>query len=101
MNLRARFNQIPCADADMLAATHPQVVVGLYPGLAVQMRDAMFFRLELAEYRAFNRIVPFVADVDLLVMPDVFFPVALGMEVDLFCAFPVIDAQLVITLAAR
>ncbi len=45
--------------------------------------------------------MPFVADADFLVVFDVFIPVALGVDVDLFGAFFVFDAEFVVALAAR
>jgi len=40
--------------------------------------------------------VALVADADLLIVLDVFVPVALGVEVDLFGALAVFDAQFVV-----
>jgi hypothetical protein len=42
-----------------------------------------------------------IADADFLVVLDVFVPVALGVDVDLFLILLVFDAQLVIATAAR
>lgn len=68
---------------------------------AVQIGDAVFFDLELAQDVSFNSVMPFVADADFLVVFDVFIPVALGVDVDLFGAFFVFDAEFVVALAAR
>src|SRR5690554_1841361 len=47
-----------------------------------------------------DAFVPFVADADALVVPDVLIPVALGVDEDLFFTGPVFDAQFVEAVTA-
>ena len=64
------------------------------------MGDAVFFGLEFGVGVLLDGVVAFVADADLLVVFDVFVPVALGVQEDLFRAFFVFDAQFVEAAAA-
>ena len=56
------------------------------------MGGAVFFGFEFAVATGLDGVVAFVPDADLLVVLDVFVPVALGGNVDLLCTFAVLDA---------
>ena len=57
------------------------------------MGDAVFFGLEFGVGVLLDRVVALVADADFLVVFDVFIPVALGVQEDLFRPFFVFDAH--------
>ncbi|UQY37419.1 hypothetical protein K8U54_18695 [Pseudomonas fulva] len=64
------------------------------------MHGVVLFGLEFAVAVLLDGVVALVANADFLVVLDVLVPVALGVQVDLFLAFLVFDAQLVVAAAA-
>ena len=101
VNLFTRLNKLRRPDLHVLGYTHRKVIIRPRFSLAIQMRNPVLLNLELAEHLRLDRVVPLIADADFLVVFDVFVPVALGMQVDLFRAFFVFDAKFVVALAAR
>ena len=68
----------------MLSHAHGEVIIRPGFGLAIQMGNPVLFDLEFAENVCLDGVVAFVADADFLVVLDVFVPVALGVQEDLF-----------------
>ena len=101
MDFAARLDELACADLHVLGVAHGQVVVGADLGFAIGVGGAVFFGAEFAVAVGLDDVVALVADADLLVVFDVFFPVTLGMHVDLLGALAVFDAQLVLAIATR
>ena len=101
VNLLTRLDKLRRPHLHMLGHANRQVIIRPRFSLAIQVGNPMLFNLELAENIGLDRVVALIADADLLVVLDVFIPVALGVQVDLFRAFLVFDAKLVVTLAAR
>ena len=99
--LPARFDELPRADLDVLIHRHREVVVCPCLDFAVGVDGVVFLGLEFAVGVLLDGVVAFVADADLLVVLDVFVPIALGVQEDLFRAFFVFDAQFVEATAAR
>src|SRR5690606_19692758 len=100
MYLAASFGQLGDACLKMLASADGQVVVGLDLGPAVGMGGVVFLGQVFGVAIGFDPFVALVADADFLVVLDVLFPVALGVDEDLFLAGPVLDAQFVEAIAA-
>ena len=101
VNLLAGFNELPSANLDVLVDAHGQVVVGAGFDFAVGVDGVVFFGFEFAVAVLLDGVVALVANANLLVVLDVFVPVTLGVQEDLFLAFFVLDAQFVETAATR
>ncbi len=101
MDFLAGFNELPGANLDVLVCAHGQVVVGACFDFAVGVNRVVFFGFEFAVAVLLDGVVAFVADADFLVVLDVFIPVALGVQEDLFLPLLVFDAQFVETTAPR
>jgi hypothetical protein len=84
-----RFPRSPTAPCPLsrVGFYDAQVVVHAHFHLAVGVGDAVFFGLEFGVGVLLYGVVAFVADADLLVVFDVFIPVALGVQEDLFRPF--------------
>src|SRR5690606_2842861 len=92
---------LPGADLRVLRLGDRQVVAGLQLDLPVQQGRAVLFLAQLRVAVGLDRIVSLVADMDALVVPDMFVSVTLGMDVDLFLALAVLDAQFVVAATPR
>ena len=92
MDLVAGFDEVSAADLHVLVAANSKVVVGADFGFTICVGGAVFFGFEFAVATGLDGVVAFVPDADLLVVLDVFVPVALGVNVDLLCTFAVFDA---------
>jgi hypothetical protein len=95
----AGFDELAGADFDVLVDAHGEVVVGAGFDFAVGVDGVVFFGFEFAVAVLLDGVVAFVTDADFLVVLDVFVPVALGVQKDLFLALLVFDAQFVVTAA--
>ncbi|MCX4199039.1 hypothetical protein OMR07_29295, partial [Methylobacterium organophilum] len=101
MDLAAGLGQLGGAELDVLGLADGEMVVGFDFHLAVAGNGQVFLCPELAVAVGLDGVVTFVADANLLVVLDVFVPVALGVDVDLFLALAVFDAQFVVAATAR
>ncbi|MNP42833.1 hypothetical protein D3C76_1366220 [compost metagenome] len=100
MDFAAGLDELAGADPGVLITGDSEVVIRPQLGFPIRMNGAVFLGLEFAVGVGLHGIVAFVPDPDMLVVLDVFIPVALGMNEYLFLAFPVLDAQLVEAVTA-
>ena len=84
----------------MAADGHGQVIVGLELDLAIQADGALFLRLEHRNAVAGDGFFALALDLQAAVVFDVLLQIALGVEVDMFQAFAVFDAQFVVAAPA-
>src|SRR5476649_210106 len=101
VNLLPSLHKLRRPHFHILGNSNRQMIIRPRFCLAVEMRNAMFFNLELAVSIRLNGVMPFIADPNLLVMLNVFIPVALGVQINLFRTFLVFNPKLVVALAAR
>src|SRR5690606_12656787 len=100
VDFAAGGQEVGGTELDVLVARDGQVVIGLDLGFAVGMGGVVLFGQEFGVAVGLDAIVAFVADADVLVVLDVLFPVALGVDEDLFFTRFVFDAQFVEAFAA-
>src|SRR5690554_5647162 len=98
--LAAGFGQLCGAGLNVLTAGDGQMVIGLDFRSAVGVGAVVLFGQVLGVTIGLDAFVPFVADADALVVLDVLFPVALGVDENLLLARLVLDAQFVEAVAA-
>lgn len=96
VDLLAGFGQLRAAEFKVLALADGEVVVGFDLDLALAGDGQVFFGFQLGVAVFLHGIVALVADADFLLVFDVFVPIALGVQVDLFGAFLVLNTQLVV-----
>src|SRR5690606_36648785 len=96
----AGFGQLCGAGLDVLASGNGQMVIGAGFSSAVSVGAVLLFGQVLVVAVGLDAFVPCVAAADALVVPDVLFPVALGVDQDLFFTGPVFDAQFVEAVTA-
>src|SRR5690606_29463791 len=92
--------QLCTAQLDVLIDGYGQVVLRLDFHLALASHGQVFLCTKLAVAVGLDGVMTLVADADLLIVLDVLVPVSLGMNINLLGALPVLDAQLVVALAA-
>src|SRR5690606_36191132 len=95
VNLLPCLDELPLSKFYMLVARDGQMIIGPDLGFAVGVGAVVLFGQVLGVTIGLDAFVPFVADADALVVPDVLIPVALGVDEDLFFTGPVFDAQFV------
>src|SRR5471030_1019260 len=101
VNLRPSLDKLCRPNLHMLGHANGEVIIRPGFTLAVEVGDAVLFNPELTENIRLNGVMPFIADPNLLVMLNVFIPVALGVQINLFRTFLVFNPKLVVALAAR
>ena len=100
MDLTTGPGQLCAAQLDVLIDGYGQVVLRLDFHLALASHGQVFLCTKLAVAVGLDGVMTLVADADLLIVLDVLVPVSLGMNINLLGALPVLDAQLVVAVAA-